>query len=95
MTFDDAKVCFAKDLSVIYKGDLSQSAWRIVEVNELSQMIKIQRLTDDDEEELIPCNSEDIERKGQYSYKYFLYRYPKREIYSNDHREESDKFMVL
>ena len=95
MTFDDAKVCFAKDLSVLYKGDLSNSDWRIVEVNEMNQMLKIQRLTDDDEEELIPCNAEDVERRGQYSYKYFLYRYPKRESYADDHHEETDKFMVL
>lgn len=92
MTFDDAKICFAKDLSVIYKYDLSHSAWRIIEVNELNEMLKIQQLTNGD---VLQCNAEDITRKGEYSYKYFMYRYPRHEIYSKDKRKETDKYLVL
>lgn len=92
MTFDEAKECFVKDFSVTYKHDLSSSAWRIIEMNEFDKTLMIQRLTD---AELLTCNAEDITRRGTYSYKYFLYRFPKREIYSNSKRKETDKYWVF
>lgn len=87
MIFNDSKICFVKDLSVTYKYDLSNSAWRIVIINEQNRTLMIQRLTDGI---TVTCTSDTITQRSEFSYKYFLYRYPKNEIYSKDFSKPVD-----